>query len=92
MVEMFSGRRPGIREERLSRIARKRSLVLESEIGVRVIPGSLLMACPNFGSATAREAFFSSLSESRSFASVGETFPSTSAATSSSASAALLNF
>lgn len=81
-----------MRDGRWSRIARYISFVVESEMGVRVNPGSLLIACPNFGSATAREPFFSSLRESRSLASMGETFPSTRAATSSSAVAALSNF
>lgn len=66
--------------------------MVESEIGVRVRPGSLLMACPSLGSATAKEAFFSSFKVSRSFANRGETFPSTNAATSSRAVAALSNF
>ena len=47
---------------------------------------------PSFGSATARETFFSSLIESSRDASLGVTLPSTRAATSSKAVAALSNF
>jgi hypothetical protein len=61
-------------------------------MGLRVSPGSLLIATPNLGSATANEAFFSSFKLSRSLASMGDTLPSTSAATSSRAVAALSNF
>lgn len=61
-------------------------------MGVRLSIGSLLIAWPSFGSATAKDAFFSSLIESNSFASIGVTFPSIRAATSSSAVAALSNF
>lgn len=61
-------------------------------MGVRFSPGSLLMAAPSLGSATAKDAFFSSLRVSKSFASMGETFPSTSDATSSKAVAAESNF
>src|SRR5271155_1493019 len=61
-------------------------------MGVRLSIGSLLIAWPSFGSATAKDAFFSSLIESNSFANMGVTFPSTRAATSSSAVAALSNF
>lgn len=47
---------------------------------------------PNLGSATTREAFFSSLTELSKFESIGETLFSTIAVTSSSAVAALSNF
>jgi hypothetical protein len=47
---------------------------------------------PSFGSATTREAFFSSLTESRRLESIGETLFSTMHVTSSSAAAALSNF
>lgn len=46
------------------------------------------MAVASFGSATAREAFFSSLIDSRSLASIGVTFPSVNSATSANATAA----
>ncbi len=49
-------------------------------------------AVPSFGSATARDTFFSSLMESSNDASRGVTFPSTRAETSSNAVAALSNF
>src|SRR5262245_4097031 len=47
---------------------------------------------PSLGSATANDAFFSSLMDSRRLANRGVTFPSTTAATSSKAVAALSNF
>lgn len=47
---------------------------------------------PNLGSATTREAFFSSLTEFNRFDNMGETLFSTIAVTSSSAVAALSNF
>ena len=50
------------------------------------------MHIPSFGSATAKETFFSSLISSRRLARRGETFPSTREATSSRAVAALSNF
>lgn len=50
------------------------------------------MFVPSFGSATARDTFFSSLIESSKEASRGVTFPSIKAETSSNAVAALSNF
>jgi hypothetical protein len=52
----------------------------------------LKLIIPNLGSATAREAFFSSLTESSSDASSGVIFPSTSDEISSRAIVALSNF
>ena len=70
---MFSGSNPGINEGKCDRIARYSSVVLESETGDMESCGSLVMAFPSFGSATARETFFSSLIESSKEANRGVT-------------------
>ena len=64
----------------------------ESAIALISSPGILPIATPNFGSATARDTFFSSFIESRSDESFGVTFPSIIAAASSRAAAALSYF
>lgn len=73
-------------------MARKISLVLESEMGLMLSSGSLVMELPSLLSATASVTFFSSLNSLRRLASLGVTLPSIRPVISSSALAALSNF
>jgi hypothetical protein len=91
MRSTFSGTSPGIRDERCSRIPRKRSIVSLPETAVSFESARFEMELPSFMSATAREAFFSALRSSRSDESSSGTFPSLREAASSSATAALSN-
>jgi hypothetical protein len=92
MVEISEGASPGISDGRCSRMARKTSNVEESEIGWTERLGSLLIAEARRGSATARDAFFSSLRVSSSEDRVSVILPSVIATISLRAAAALSNF
>lgn len=87
-----SGVRFGMREDKCSRMARWISSVDLSVIGFTERPGIFAIALASFASATASDAFFSSLRESRKDDSSGVTLPSPRAAASSSADAAFSNF